>query len=156
MRLGRTHRRSPHEDAEDGRMPAETGLAAISSPGKHPLQGSQHSFLSRPSRPLEGCFAAMQPLESALGLCRDRSVTHLSRRDDVNAAVADLMIKGALHVCPPEADYETFLFCDSRKPGATLQGDVNRGTPPPRSFCRDRLAILWAVAFLPPVLSLLP
>ena len=56
-------------------------------------------------------------------------MTCLSRRDDVNAAVADLVIKDALHVCPREADYETFLFGDRGKPGTMLQGDIMRGTP---------------------------
>ena len=57
-------------------------------------------------------------------------MTRLSRRDDVNAAVANLMIKGAMRVYPREADYETFLFGDRGKPGATLHGDVNGGDPP--------------------------
>ena len=132
----------------------ETRFAAVSSPGKYPLQRSQRKSLSRPSWPLEGCFAAKQPLQGAHGLCSGQSMTRLSRRNDFNAAVANLVIEGALHVCPRKADCEAFLFGDRGKPGATLQGDVTRGTP--TSSHRKSWLFFWAVAFLPPALSLLP
>ena len=81
-------------------------------------------------------------------------MTHLSRRDDVRAAVADLVIKGALHVCPREAYYETFSLVIEESLALRSKGTSLGG--PPTSSCRDRLAVLWAVAFLPPALSLLP
>ena len=34
LRLGRSRGRNPREDAEDSKMPGETGLAAVSSPRK--------------------------------------------------------------------------------------------------------------------------
>ena len=110
-------------------MHVETGLATVSSPEVHPLQECQHGFLTRPSRPLEGCFAATLPLQIAHGFCRGRSMTRLARRGDVHAAVTHLVIKGGTTCCPHETDLETFLFGDRGKAGATLHRDVNSGTP---------------------------
>ena len=89
-------------------MPVETGLAAVSSPEVHPHQGSQHGFLSRPSRPLEGCFAAMLPLQNAYGFCRGRSMMRLASRGDVRAAVTHLVIKGDTTCLPPRGGLRDF------------------------------------------------
>ena len=56
-------------------------------------------------------------------------MTRLARRRDVRAVVTRLVIKGGLRVCLHKTDYETFLFGERGKPGATLQGDINSGTP---------------------------
>ena len=85
--------RSPRS-TECGRMPEEAGLTAASSPEMLPLRGSQRRFLSRPSQPLEGYFAATIPLQNAHGFWRGHSMMCLARRGDVRTAVPHLVIKG--------------------------------------------------------------
>ena len=68
---------------------------------RFPPQGGQPRFLTRPSRPLEGCFSTKRGLQGAHGHGSGHSVTRLARHGDARAADPLRMIKGGDSVVVP-------------------------------------------------------
>ena len=107
---------------------------------RFPPQGGQPRFLTRPSRPLEGCFSTKQGQQGAHGHSSGHSVMHLVRRGDARAADTFLMIKGGDSVVVP-ALRTTRLSSLVQEGKLALRAEETSTAGPPTISCAGRLSV---------------